>query len=88
MYTELFTLLLEESGKKETGRVTWVDDVDAFGVISTKKGIDVSFYCESIGFETCKNLQEGDEVEFEVSSERLSREALNIRKISKGGSEV
>ncbi len=90
MFARMFTSLLEEGVEKETGRVKWVDDMDALGIISTQKGIDVPFYFESIGFEMCKTLREGEdvEVEFEISSEGLLREALNIHKISKGIDEI
>jgi cold shock CspA family protein len=84
MFAELFAQLLEERVKKETGHVSWVDDMDACGAISAGNGIEVPFYCESIGFETCKNLSEREEVEFEISYEGSIIEALNIHKISQG----
>ncbi len=88
MFARMFTSLLEEGVEKETGRVKWVDDMDALGIISTQKGIDVPFYFESIGFEMCKTLREGEDVEFEISSEGFLPEALNIHKISKGIDEI
>ena len=82
MYATMFGLLLEKEIEKERGRIKWVDDMDAMGVISTQEGIDVPFYCESIGFETCKALREGEDVEFEIASRGLHQEAFNIHKIA------
>ncbi len=84
MYANMFTMLLEKKAKKEKGRVKWVDDLEAKGVISSEKGIDFPFYCESIGFELCKTLREGDEVEFEVIYKGLDGEASKIRKPAEG----
>jgi CspA family cold shock protein len=65
----------------EKGRVKWVDQTRGFGVIAQKKGIDVPFYCASIGLEKCKRLRGGDEVDFEIAPEGKMIQAKNIRKV-------
>ena len=50
-----------------TGVVKWFDERKGFGFITSEDGQDIFVHYTSIQAEGFKNLNEGDEVEFEIN---------------------
>ena len=62
------------------GRVKWFNEAKGFGFISQDGGDDLFVHYSSIQQEGFKVLQEGDEVEFEVSRGEKGLRAVNVVK--------
>lgn len=64
-----------------TGRVKWFNAQKGFGFIKQDGGDDVFVHYSAIKSEGYKALNEGDEVQFEVSQGEKGLQAVNVSKI-------
>jgi len=60
------------------GRVRWFNEKKGFGFISKDDGNDVFVHFSAIKRDGFKSLDEGDEVEFEVSQGPKGLQASNV----------
>jgi CspA family cold shock protein len=60
------------------GRVKWFNEQKGFGFISRDDGNDVFVHFSAIKRDGFKSLDEGDEVEFEVSQGPKGLQATNV----------
>jgi CspA family cold shock protein len=60
------------------GRVKWFNEKKGFGFISKDDGNDVYVHFSAIKRDGFKSLDEGDEVEFEVSQGPKGLQATNV----------
>ncbi|MCI0371175.1 MAG: cold-shock protein [candidate division NC10 bacterium] len=66
-----------------TGTVKWFNDAKGYGFISRGDGEkDVFVHFSAIQGDGYRSLQEGDQVEFEVTQGAKGPQAANVRKIS------
>jgi len=63
----------------EKGTVKWFNGAKGFGFIQRSSGEDVFVHYRSIIGEGYKNLNEGDQVEFEVEKTPKGFSATNVR---------
>lgn len=65
-----------------TGTVKWFNDAKGFGFISREEGEkDVFVHFSAIQGDGYRSVQEGDQVEFEVSQGAKGPQAANVRKV-------
>jgi CspA family cold shock protein len=64
------------------GRVKWFNEKKGFGFISRDDGNDVFVHFSAIKRDGFKSLDEGDEVEFEVSQGPKGLQATNVVVVS------
>ena len=60
------------------GRVKWFNEKKGFGFISEDDGNDIFVHFSAIKRDGFKSLDEGDEVEFEVSQGPKGLQATNV----------
>jgi cold shock protein len=65
----------------EKGTVKWFNGAKGFGFISRPGGEDVFVHYKAIAGDGYKNLNEGDQVEFEVEKGPKGLQAANVAKI-------
>lgn len=65
----------------EKGTVKWFNRIKGFGFIERPDGDDVFVHYKAIEGEGFKELNEGDEVEFEVVEGPKGLQAANVRKV-------
>ncbi len=65
----------------EKGTVKWFNGAKGYGFISRQAGEDVFVHFKSISGDGFKNLNEGDQVEFEVERGPKGLQAANVIKI-------
>ncbi len=63
------------------GTVKWFNDSKGFGFITRQDGDDVFVHHTAILGEGYKSLNEGDQVEFEVTQGPKGPQAANVRKL-------
>ena len=64
------------------GTVKWFNDSKGYGFIARDDGDDVFVHFSAITGEGFKTLNEGDEVEFEISEGPKGLQAANVTKVS------
>ena len=62
------------------GKVKWFNESKGYGFIEQESGSDVFVHFSAITGEGFKTLQEGQEVEFDVTSGPKGPQAANVRK--------
>ncbi|MBM3250322.1 MAG: cold-shock protein [Candidatus Omnitrophica bacterium] len=62
------------------GKVKWFSNQKGYGFITREDGKDVFVHYSAITGEGYKTLNEGDEVEFEVSQGPKGEQATNVKK--------
>jgi cold shock protein len=65
----------------ERGKVKWFNGEKGFGFIERDGGEDVFVHFSAIQDEGYKNLDEGQEVEFEVEQGQRGPQAVNVQKL-------
>ncbi|HEV8538917.1 MAG TPA: cold-shock protein [Bacteroidota bacterium] len=65
----------------EKGTVKWFNGAKGYGFISRQGGEDVFVHFRAISGDGYKNLNEGDQVEFEVEQGPKGLQATNVVKI-------
>lgn len=63
------------------GTVKWFNATKGYGFISTEEGEDVFVHYSAIETEGFKTLDEGQEVEFEVTEGDKGPQATNVNKL-------
>lgn len=63
------------------GTVKWFNATKGFGFITTEDGDDVFVHFSAIGGEGFKSLDEGQEVQFEVTDGEKGPQAVNVTKL-------
>jgi CspA family cold shock protein len=66
-----------------TGTVKWFDAKKGYGFISQEGGEDVFVHFSSIGGEGFKTLDEGEQVEFEITQGQKGLQATNVTRTTK-----
>lgn len=61
-----------------TGVVKWFNDAKGYGFIQTEQGNDVFVHFSAISGSGYRTLREGQQVEFEVVTERGRERAANV----------
>ena len=67
------------SDQRETGKVKWFNAAKGYGFISRSSGDDVFVHFNSIQGSGYRTLEEGQEVEFSVSSSAKGLEAKEVK---------
>lgn len=65
----------------ETGTVKWFDNSKGYGFISRAAGKDVFVHHSAISGSGFKSLEEGQQVQFEVTAGPKGDQAVNVTKI-------
>ena len=65
-----------------TGTVKWFNGSKGFGFITPENGDDVFVHFSAIVGDGYKSLEEGDEVEFEITEGQKGPQATNVSKVS------
>jgi CspA family cold shock protein len=60
------------------GQVKWFDQKKGYGFITREDGDDLFVHYSAINRDGFKTLEEGDEVEFEVSQGKKGLQATNV----------
>ncbi len=63
---------------RQTGTVKWFNDAKGFGFITTEGGEDVFVHFSAIQGNGFRSLQEGAQVEFEVTNGPKGLQAQNV----------
>jgi cold shock protein len=66
---------------REKGVVKWFNAAKGFGFIQRASGEDVFVHHSAIGMEGYRTLEEGSEVEFEVTQGPKGLQAENVQKV-------
>jgi cold shock protein len=66
---------------RTTGTVKWFNDAKGFGFITREQGADVFVHHTAIQSDGFRSLNEGDQVEFEVTQGAKGLQAANVRRI-------
>ena len=61
------------------GKVKWFDSAKGYGFIQTEEGTDVFVHYTGIEREGFRVLEEGQEVEFEISEGKRGPQATNVK---------
>ncbi|MDD3360631.1 MAG: cold-shock protein [Hespellia sp.] len=64
-----------------TGTVKWFNNQKGYGFISDAEGKDVFVHYSGLAMEGFKSLEEGQEVEFEVTDGAKGPQAINVVKL-------
>ena len=69
------------------GTVKWFDSAKGYGFITTEAGSDIFVHYTGINKEGFRGLEEGQNVEFEVSEGKKGEQAVNVRGLDVGEDE-
>ena len=72
---------MHEVSVLEKGVVKWFNGPKGYGFISRENGEDVFVHFSAIATEGYRTLNEGDEVEFEVTDGPKGLQATNVKKV-------
>lgn len=74
----------KEGGSVERlkGTVKWFNNAKGYGFIGRNDGPDVFVHYSAISSEGYKSLQEGDQVEFEITEGQKGPQAANVLKVA------
>jgi cold shock protein len=61
------------------GKVKWFDSAKGYGFIQTEEGNDVFVHYTGIDRDGFRALEEGQEVEFEISDGKRGPQATNVK---------
>jgi cold shock protein len=64
------------------GTVKWFNNAKGYGFIGREDGPDVFVHYSAITADGYKSLQEGDQVEFEITQGQKGAQAANVSKAS------
>ena len=64
-----------------TGTVKWFNSEKGYGFITTEEGQDIFVHYSAINADGFKTLNEGDQVEFEVTEGDRGPQASNVEKL-------
>lgn len=64
------------------GTVKWFNNAKGFGFIGQESGPDVFVHYSAVKSEGYKSLQEGDQVEFEITEGQKGPQAANVTKVA------
>ncbi len=64
-----------------TGTVKWFNNQKGYGFISDAEGNDVFVHYTGLNMEGYKTLEEGQEVEFDVTDGAKGPQAINVTKL-------
>jgi CspA family cold shock protein len=67
--------------ERETGTVKWFSRQKGYGFIERAEGGDVFVHYSSIDGDGFRNLEEGEQVEFDVENGQKGPSAVNVRKL-------
>ncbi len=67
------------------GRVKWFDSKKGYGFIESEDGKDVFVHFSAISGSGFRNLEEGEEVEFEVEQGEKGLAARDVQRVGGGG---
>lgn len=67
---------------REQGTVKWFNNAKGYGFIGRMDGPDVFVHYSAISSEGYKSLQEGDQVEFEITEGQKGPQAANVSKVA------
>jgi CspA family cold shock protein len=65
------------------GKVKWFSNQKGYGFITADTGKDVFVHYSAIKGDGYKSLEEGDEVEFDVTQGPKGEQATNVMKVAK-----
>lgn len=63
------------------GTVKWFNNQKGFGFISDEQGNDVFVHYSGLNMEGFKSLEEGQEVQFEVTQGAKGPQAINVTRV-------
>jgi CspA family cold shock protein len=63
------------------GKVKWFSNQKGYGFVTAEDGKDVFVHFSAIQGEGYKSLNEGDEVEFEVTQGPKGEQATNVKRV-------
>lgn len=67
--------------ERETGTVKWFSRQKGYGFIERAEGGDVFVHYSSIDGDGFRNLEEGEQVEFDVEDGQKGPSAVNVRRL-------
>ena len=71
----------EVNAQVPKGTVKWFNDKKGFGFIQQESGPDVFVHYSSIQGQGFKSLQEGQQVEFDISTDEKGAKAHNVTRV-------
>jgi cold shock protein len=70
-----------EQQQMAKGKVKWFSNQKGYGFVTAEDGKDVFVHFSAIQGEGYKSLNEGDEVEFEVTQGPKGEQATNVKRV-------
>lgn len=64
------------------GKVKWFDERKGYGFITPEDGNDLFVHHSSIQEQGFRNLEDGEDVEFEVAPGKKGQQAINVKRQS------
>ena len=64
------------------GTVKWFDSAKGYGFITTEEGSDIFVHYTGINKEGFRGLEEGQNVQFEVSDGKKGEQAINVEVVA------